>query len=75
MQAGGDRAKIVPMAGELAHSTAVEMDAYVSEALAESIEQLHFYTYNPEVQNTVWDSVKRAFKAGPIPVVPDEETV
>jgi hypothetical protein len=60
LQAGGDRTKIVPMAGELAHVTGAEIDAHVQEANAQSINRLHFYTYQDDVPDDVWQAVTTA---------------
>jgi hypothetical protein len=37
------------MAGELAHVTGAEIDEHVQEANAQSINGLHFYTYQDDV--------------------------
>ena len=58
--AGGDRAKIVPMAGELASVADDEVDAHVAEAAAQAVNFLHFYTYDGGVDEEVWDAIKRA---------------
>jgi hypothetical protein len=57
---GGDKAKIVPMAGELAHTTAGEIDEYVSAAKNQGIRELHFYTHLPNVKDGVWKAIARA---------------
>lgn len=59
-QAGGDRAKIVPMAGELGQATADEIDAHVREAGANHIDTLHFYTFEDDIHASVWDAIGRA---------------
>jgi hypothetical protein len=58
--AGGDRAKIVPMGGELRVSKANEIGAYVAAAKAHNIGSLHFYTYEDGVPDSVWDAVANA---------------
>jgi hypothetical protein len=58
--AGGDPAKIVPMAGELKVSQAGDIDAYVAAAQAHNIGTLHFYTYEDGVPGPVWDAVANA---------------
>jgi hypothetical protein len=58
--AGGDRAKIVPMAGELAQVTDDEIAEHVAEADRQGISTLHFYTYEDGVDDTVWDAISRA---------------
>lgn len=57
---GGNRAKIVPMAGELSVSTAAEIAAYAAAATARNIGTLHFYCYDTAVAAPVWDAVKAA---------------
>jgi hypothetical protein len=57
---GGDPAKIVPMAGELAHATATEIGQYVGAAQAKGINELHFYTYESSVKDGVWNAIKQA---------------
>src|SRR5262249_19637759 len=57
---GGDRAKIVPMAGELKVSTGAQIDAYVTEAAAQNISSLHFYTYEDGVPDGVWNAIAHA---------------
>jgi hypothetical protein len=57
---GGDRTKIVPMAGELASSTAAEICAHVKEAQAQAIDALHFYAYEASVKAGVWSAVAKA---------------
>ncbi len=57
---GGNRAKIVPMAGELASSTASEIGAHVKEAQAQKIVALHFYAYEDGVKDSVWNAVAKA---------------
>ena len=59
-EAGADKAKIVPMAGELGVATAAEIREYVAQALAEGIGQRHFYTYDETVKNEVWNSIALA---------------
>lgn len=58
--AGGDPKKIVPMAGELAVSTASEVRAYVKAAAAQEIDTLHFYTYEDGVKDSVWQAIAAA---------------
>jgi hypothetical protein len=58
--AGGDRAKIVPMAGELKVSRTNEIEAYVAAAKAHNVSNLHFYTYEDGVPDPVWDAVANA---------------
>jgi len=59
-QTGGDRTKIVPMAGELASSTAGEISAYAKEAAAQKINSLHFYAFEGGVKDSVWKAVANA---------------
>ncbi len=58
--AGGDPAKIVPMGGELKSSHASDIGAYVGAAQAHNIGDLHFYTYEDGVSDSVWDAVANA---------------
>jgi hypothetical protein len=58
--AGGQRAKMVPMAGELSHAIAQEVDLYADAATAHGIDQLHFYTYEERVTAPVWDAITRS---------------
>ncbi|HVZ50773.1 MAG TPA: hypothetical protein VG986_02325 [Pseudolabrys sp.] len=58
--AGGDRAKIVPMAGELAKVSASDIAAYAATAVANNVKTLHFYDYNDNVKQAVWDAIARA---------------
>lgn len=58
--AGGDRTKIVPMAGELAKVKASEIDTYAATAAANNVKTLHFYDYNGGVKQPVWDAIARA---------------
>lgn len=59
-QAGGQTAKIVPMAGELGVATSAEIGAYVAAAASHGIGDLHFYTYENSVKDSVWDAVAKA---------------
>jgi hypothetical protein len=54
---GGDKAKIVPMAGELAQVTAAEIGQYAEAAAAANISELHFYTHEPAVKEAVWQAI------------------
>lgn len=56
--AGGDPAKIVPMAGELGVATAAEVAQYAKAA--RQAPALHFYAYGPEVRAEVWAAVAKA---------------
>jgi hypothetical protein len=55
--AGGERDKIVPMAGELAQVTGQEIAQHAAAAAAAGIGILHFYTYADSVDQTVWDAI------------------
>ncbi|MDQ0563248.1 hypothetical protein QO004_005057 [Rhizobium mesoamericanum] len=59
-KAGGEPAKIIPMAGELGTSKPTEIDEYVQAANAAGRRQLHFYAWGPEVSEAVWDRVAAA---------------
>jgi hypothetical protein len=54
---GGDRAKIVPMAGEIAQATAEEIGQYARTAAGLDIQELHFYTHEPAVKESTWDAI------------------
>lgn len=56
--AGGDPARIVPMAGELGVSTATEIEQYAKAA--SQAPALHFYAYQPKVRADVWAAVAKA---------------
>ncbi|MGO4700583.1 hypothetical protein [Dyella sp. 2RAB6] len=56
--AGGDPARIVPMAGELGVSTAAEIAQYVKAAGTAAA--LHFYAYEPKIRADVWAAVAKA---------------
>lgn len=55
---GAEPGKIVPMAGELHHVTAAEIAQYAKVAAASDIAQLHFYTYESKVSDSVWTAIK-----------------
>jgi hypothetical protein len=57
MQSGGEQGQIVPMAGELGSVTAAEIRAYAAEAASHQIDELHFYTYEDNVRDSVWAAV------------------
>jgi hypothetical protein len=59
-QAGGDVAKIVPMAGEIALATAAEIRSHVATAAAKGVDSLHFYTAEPRVKPAAWDAIASA---------------
>ena len=59
-EAGGDRAKIVPMAGELAVVTGSEIAAHAAEAAAQGVQTLHFYTCDDHVTDPVWAAIAQA---------------
>jgi hypothetical protein len=58
--AGGSVDKIVPMAGELAHATADEVDRYVGAASGANVGRLDFYTHDSNVHDDVWNSIRQA---------------
>lgn len=58
--AGGDTEKIQPMAGELVHVTADEIDRYVAAAANQGVSSLHFYSYDEGVAESTWDAVAKA---------------
>lgn len=57
---GAPRDKIVPMAGELAFSTAAQINNYAEEAKRQGIASLHFYTATKDVKSAVWNAVAQA---------------
>lgn len=60
VQAGGDQAKIVPMAGELLQVNAAEINEHVAAAKNAGIGSLHFYTDEPGISSGVWDAIEQA---------------
>ena len=56
--AGGEEAKIVPMAGELGSVTGAEIKAHAKAAAAKQIETLHFYCHEPSISKGVWNAVR-----------------
>jgi Bacterial SH3 domain len=59
---GGSPEKIVPMAGELKFSTAKNINDYLQSAVEQDKTELHFYTANKGVSNTVWNAIKEIGK-------------
>ena len=59
-EAGGAAESIVPMAGELAHVTAAEIAIYAATAADQGRAALHFYTYESDVDDAVWDAIAAA---------------
>jgi hypothetical protein len=59
-KAGADKAKIVPMGGELGSSLAGDIDAYVNAAAKQGIDELHFYAAEADVRGAIWNAVARA---------------
>ncbi len=59
-KAGGDKAKIVPMAGELGSVTPAEINKHVATAKARGIDSLHFYAWEPTVKAAVMAAVAAA---------------
>jgi hypothetical protein len=57
------RDKIVPMAGELAFSTAKQIEEYAQLAQAQGVSSLHFYTATKDVKADVWNAVAQAGEA------------
>jgi hypothetical protein len=57
---GAPKDKIVPMAGELAFSTAKQIEEYAQVAQAQGVSSLHFYTATKDVQSEVWKAVAQA---------------
>ena len=59
-QAGGERAKIKPMGGELGVTKPGEIAAYAAEAARQNVSVLHFYCYDDSVPAEVWGAVAAA---------------
>jgi len=57
---GATRAQILPMAGELHHSTANEIRLHVQEAKKQNVSCLHFYTAMKSVKPAVWNAIAEA---------------
>lgn len=55
--AGGNPAKIVPMAGEIAVTNAGRIAQYGAVAAAEGRKAVHFYTANASVSGAVWSAI------------------
>lgn len=55
--AGGDPARIVPMAGEIALTTSAKVRAYADEAAVQGRDELHFYTTTADVPQAVWAQI------------------
>jgi hypothetical protein len=58
--AGATRDQIVPMAGELHHSTPGEIALYTQEAKNQNVSCLHFYTAREIVKPSVWNAIASA---------------
>ncbi len=58
--AGGNPARIVPMAGEIALTTAAKISEYAAEAAIQGRTELHFYTSTPVVTPSVWQAIAAA---------------
>ncbi len=58
-KSGAPAERIVPMAGEIAYSTAAQISEYAAEASAQGISQLHFYTAEDGVKDAVWDAIAK----------------
>jgi hypothetical protein len=56
--AGGDAAKVEPMAGELGVSKVADIVAYAQAATDAGASALHFYAYGGEVKDDVWHAVR-----------------
>lgn len=55
--AGAERARIVPMAGEIALAKPPEIAEYADAAARHGIGALHFYTYDGNVDPAVWSAI------------------
>ena len=60
VDAGGDQARVVPMAGELRRVNAAEIAQHVAAAQNADVQSLHFYTDEPGISSGVWDAIKQA---------------
>lgn len=60
VQAGGDEARIQPMAGELRRVTGPEITEYATAAQDAGIQGLHYYTDEPGISDGVWDAVRES---------------
>ena len=60
VQAGGEQAKIQPMAGELRSVTGSEITEYASAAQNAGIKGLHYYTDESGISGGVWDAVRQS---------------
>jgi hypothetical protein len=56
-EAGADAGTIIPMAGEIALATAAEIAAYGAAAVTHGIDELHFYTADGAVPDTVLQAI------------------
>lgn len=56
---GGAPDMIVPMAGEIAHSTAQQIKEYAAAAAKEGRDEVHFYTATPAVSKSVWNAIEK----------------
>jgi hypothetical protein len=54
---GGARNLIVPMAGELEHANAAEIESYAEAAKMQGVSSLHFYTATEAVKSDVWKAI------------------
>ncbi|MDC7824698.1 hypothetical protein PQS90_05995 [Pseudomonas sp. BLCC-B13] len=57
---GATPSKIVPMAGEIHHATASEINQYAKAADSFGVKELHFYTYEVKVSPSVWTAIAKA---------------
>jgi hypothetical protein len=57
---GAPAENIVPMAGEIAHATAAEIDEYAAVATDSHIPSLHFYASEDGIGKDVWKAIARA---------------
>ena len=58
--AGGNPDLIVPMAGEIALTTATKIAEHAAEAVNNGRSELHFYTALPSVMAPIWQAIKNA---------------
>jgi len=55
--AGAERARIVPMAGEVARVRPPELAEYAQAARQQAVNALHFYAFGPQVPPAVWSAI------------------
>lgn len=59
-KAGGEPGRIIPMGGELGSSDPSEVDAHANQAAKNGIRSIHFYSWQNDVSQPVWQAVAAA---------------